>query len=214
MTTRLKRSQRLKGAIRRLRAKIQATSRTTQPKEWATIHLLLSDKYNDLERGQGQARWNLRQAQFHIQKAERVFTRRQYPEEWATVHALYGHLISRYPWLGKVRRRLLAIQHQQLALQVFTRKADPPAMWAELQNNISDDYGVLFNLRRRPEDLQRCYRHLRNALAVYRQMRNSHIRRVVGNSHIHRVERRFAATSRILKSRYFKKLMENRRRSK
>lgn len=214
MTTRLKRSQSLERSIRRLRAKVQATSRATQPWKWAHTHLLLADKYS--ERVQGQTRWSARQAQFHIRKAEQVFTRRQYPKEWAIVHAKYGHLISCYPWLGDVRRRLLAIQHEKLALQVFTRKADP-IMWAELQQNISYDYGVLFRYRRQPEDLQRCYRHIHNALTIYRNMGYPHVPRkmtqLVKKNFI-MVERQFKTASSILKSRYFKKLMENRRRPK
>lgn len=203
MTRRLKQDQSLEAAIRRLRAELKVTNRKRQPAKWAHTHLLLSNKYSDRVI-QGQARWlNLRWAQFHIRKAERVLTRRQYPEKWATVHAQYGHLVSSYPWLGGVRRRVLAIRHEKLALQVFTRKAYP-AMWAELQQNISYDYGVLFNLRRRPEDFQRCYRHLRNALTVFRHLGNSRIRR--------KTERQLATLSNILKSRYFKKLRKNRRR--
>lgn len=192
----IKRDRRLKRAIRQLRGELLATNSKTHPVKWANAHARLAQLYFDQSAVQ-RPTLNLRQAQLHLRKAEQVFTRRRYPNDWATIHAQHGHLVAQYPWLGRISRRLRAIEHEKLALEVFTRKACP-GMWAELQQNIGWDYGVLFGLRRKPEDLQRCYQHLHKALTVYRRLGSFPARR--------KVEKQCATTSKILKSRYFKSL--------
>jgi len=151
-------------AILHYKFALEFYTRESFPKEWANVHVALSEAYSNLGLHTGGFSGSVEHALEHGRLALEVFTRQAFPAEWALANVALGNaFIMRFRG-NNFEDVELAIKHSKLALEVLTREAFP-LPWAICHINLGSAYTTRLygNIH---ENLTNAIKHVTFALEV------------------------------------------------
>ncbi len=173
----------LEQAIEYFKIAAQTFDRSSYPLNWATGQMHLAAASLDLAqaRDEGGGRQH---AIIYLEQALEVFTRDQFPEQWAQIHHRLGVTYAKQTHGDPDENLEQAIDHYQLALEVFTKDEEHLRDWAVTQWNLGNAYRV--------RDWEDRRQNLEEAVACYdRALEVFTIKTFVFNDRIH-IQRSFA----------------------